>query len=39
MKYEWVLKRDGKEIAREKGDAQLGGLLEKLDLIAVKQKE
>jgi hypothetical protein len=39
MDYEFVLKKDGKEIASEKGNKQLKEVLERLDSIAVKQKE
>jgi len=39
MQFEYVLKRDGKEISRENGNEDLKTILKKLDEIVVRQKE
>ena len=38
MKYEATLKKDGKEIFKEKGNKEIEELLKELDGIVVKQK-
>ncbi len=38
MKYEFVLKRDGKEIFSEKGDKELEQVFKEIDTLVVKQK-
>jgi hypothetical protein len=38
MEYEFVLKRDGKEIFREKGDKKIEQVFKELDELVVKQK-
>jgi len=38
MEYEFVLKKDGKEIVREKGNEKLEKISKKIDAIIVKQK-
>ena len=38
MEYEFVLKKNGKEICREKGNEELKRVAEKIDAVIVKQK-
>ena len=38
MEYEFVLKKEGKEIFREKGNEDLKKVAKKIDAIIVKQK-
>ena len=38
MEYEFVLKKQGKEIFRKKGNEELENISKKIDAIIVKQK-
>ena len=38
MEYEFILKKEGKEIFREKGNEELEKISKKIDAIIVKQK-
>jgi len=38
MEYEFVLKKEGKEIFREKGNKELEKISKKIDTIIIKQK-
>ena len=38
MEYEFVLKKEGKEICKEKGNEDLKKIAKKIDAIVVKQK-
>ena len=38
MEYEFVLKKEGKEICRKKGNEELKNIAKEIDAIVVKQK-